>query len=104
MVERHIHLPVFQTCIGQLSDATSYEERAALRQVLRKRKKDRGETNVRTKPRGNSVYNRFAGSTAKSSKSGPAVAKLVRVSCLFMLHYAANCKVMVCKMLIYPTH
>lgn len=52
-----------------------------MRQVLRKRKKDRGEATVRTKARGNSVYNRFAGSTAKSSKSksNPAVVNLVSI-------------------------
>lgn len=65
----------------QLSDATSYEERATLRQILRKRKKERGETSTRSKPRGNSVYNRFAGSTVTKTpaKSGGGVMKSVSV-------------------------
>lgn len=53
---------------SKLSDASSYEERATLRQILRKKKKERGElTTTRSKARGNSVYNRFAGSTVTKS-------------------------------------
>lgn len=67
----------------KVSEATSYEERAALRQALRKRKKDKGEPVGRVKPRGNSVYNRFAGSTATKSSvhGGPNLVKPVSLSC-----------------------
>ena len=73
---------------SKLSDATSYEERATLRQALRKRKKGRGESTAQSKPRGNSVYNRFAGSTATKSKapakSASDGAQAARSVCIIM--------------------
>ena len=65
--------------IYKLADATSYEERATLRQVMRKRKKERGEPTARSKARGNSVYNRFAGSTGTKSPAKNIVVKSVSV-------------------------
>lgn len=53
------------------NDAESYEERSAIRQALRRKKKERGENVGRSRPRGNSVYNRFAGSTAPAKQAKP---------------------------------
>ena len=55
----------------QASEAESYEERSAIRQALRRKKKDRGENVGRSRARGNSVYNRFAGSTAPPKQTPP---------------------------------
>lgn len=55
----------------QANDAESYEERSAIRQALRRKKKERGENVGRSRPRGNSVYNRFAGSTAPAKQAKP---------------------------------
>ena len=49
----------------------SYEERSAIRQAIRRKKKDRGENVGRARARGNSVYNRFAGSTAQTKQVAP---------------------------------
>ena len=55
----------------QANEAESYEERSAIRQALRRKKKDRGENVGRVRARGNSVYNRFAGSTATTKQLTP---------------------------------
>lgn len=55
----------------QANDAESYEERSAIRQALRRKKKGRGENVGRLRARGNSVYNRFAGSTAPKKQATP---------------------------------
>lgn len=58
----------------QLDQATSYEDRSRIRQVLRKIKRDSGKVVGRQGQRGASVYNRFRGqgslpSTQASPKS-----------------------------------
>ena len=58
-------------CFVQANEAESYEERSAIRQALRRKKKGRGENVGRSRPRGNSVYNRFAGSTAPAKQAKP---------------------------------
>ena len=60
-----------KVCGVQANEAESYEERSAIRQALRRKKKDRGENVGRSRPRGNSVYNRFAGSTAPAKQAKP---------------------------------
>ena len=56
---------------SQAADAESYEERSAIRQAIRRKKKGRGENVGRARARGNSVYNRFAGSTAPPKQPTP---------------------------------
>ena len=66
----------------QLSSASSYDERSAIRQIIRKRKKERGQNVSKGDSKGRSSYNRFAGSTAtKSSAHGNRF-----VSCLQLRH------------------
>ena len=55
----------------QAGEAESYEERSAIRQAIRRKKKDRGENVGLARARGNSVYNRFAGSTAPKKQAKP---------------------------------
>lgn len=54
---------------------------------MRKKKKAKGESTTQAKARGNSVYNRFAGTSAPKSSTktkGTGVVKPVSVGCLLV--------------------
>ena len=57
--------------VPQLDAAESYEERSAIRQAIRKLKKQRGESVGHHKRKGGSVYNRFAGAGQTPKKFVP---------------------------------
>ena len=57
--------------LSQLAEAESYEDRSAIRQAIRKLKKQRGENVGLQKKKGGSVYNRFAGAQHTPKKFIP---------------------------------
>ena len=58
--------------LSQLHEATSYEERSQIRQMLRRIKRESGKVVGRPGKRGTSTYNRFAGASSQpTSTSSP---------------------------------